>query len=76
MMPLYFLFLKNVSFTSGCAGSSLHFSLVVLSRGYSLAAMHRLLIAVTSFVVEHKLQGMWASVVAALGLSRCGARAE
>ena len=54
----------------------MHFSLVVLSRGYSLAAMHRLLIAVTSFVVEHKLQGMWASVVAALGLSRCGARAE
>ena len=35
----------------------------------------RLLIVVASLVVEHRLQGLWASVVAACGLSSCGARA-
>ena len=30
------------------------FSLVAVSRGYSLVAMHRLLIVVASLVVEHK----------------------
>ena len=31
------------------------FSLVVMSRAYSLVSMHRLLIEVASFVVEHEL---------------------
>ena len=40
-----------------CAGFSLlhRLSLVVASRGYSLAVMRRLLIAVASLVVEHRL---------------------
>ena len=33
------------------------FSLIVESRGYSLAVVHRLLIAVASFVTEHGLEG-------------------
>ena len=36
------------------------FSLVVESRGYSLVAVHRLLIAMTSLVAEHRLEGTWA----------------
>ena len=41
----------------GCAGFSLlhRLSLVVASRGYSLAVMRRLLIAAASLVVEHRL---------------------
>ena len=34
--------------------------------------MHRLLVAVTSFVVAHELRGVWASVAAALGLHTWG----
>ena len=45
------------------------FSLVEAIRGYSLAVVHRLLIAVASLVAEHRLQGMQASVFAACGLS-------
>lgn len=33
--------------------------------GHSLVVLHRLLIGVTSLVVEHRLSGMWALVVAA-----------
>ena len=49
---------KNYSFVFGCAG--LHccagFSLLVASRGYSLVAMRRLLIAVASLILEvHRL---------------------
>ena len=36
-----------------CAG----FSLAAASGGYSLVAVHGLLIAVASLVVEHRLQG-------------------
>ena len=43
-----------------CTGSSL----VVASKGYSLVAMHSLLIVVVSLVVEHGLKVHW--------LSRCG----
>ena len=41
----------------GCAGSSLlcGLSLVVVSGGYSLAAVQRLLIEVTSLVTENRL---------------------
>ena len=44
-------------------------SLVAASRSYSLVMVHRLLIAVASFVVEHGLQNMWTSVVVGQGLS-------
>ena len=47
-------------------------SLVAASRGYSLVAMHRLLIAVASLVAEHRLQGLWASAVAARRPGSCG----
>jgi len=42
------------------------FSLDVVSGAYSLVAVHALLIAVASSVVEHRLQGAQASVAAAL----------
>ena len=41
------------------------FSLVVVSRGYSLAVLQGLLIVVAS-LVKRGLQGVWASVVGAL----------
>ena len=44
-------------------------------RGFSLVAVCGLLIATASLVVEHGLQGVQASVVAAPGLSRCGFQA-
>ena len=52
---IYVFFFKNRLFLAVlglhcCTG----FSLVVVSRGYSLVAMHRLLIVVASLVVEHK----------------------
>ena len=52
------------------------FSLAAVSRGYSLfiVAVHRLLIAVASLIVEHRLQGA-GSAVAANGLccaTACG----
>ena len=47
------------------------FSLVEAIRGYSLAVVHRLLIAVASLVAEHRLQSVRASVVAAFGLGSC-----
>ena len=43
-------------------------SLVAESRGYSLVAVHRLLVAVTSVAAEHRLYSAHASVVGALGL--------
>ena len=36
------------------------FSLVMASRVYSLAVVHRLLIAMASPVLEHGLSGTWA----------------
>ena len=56
--------LKNL-FIFGCAG----FSLAKASRGYSLVAVPRLLTAVASRVVEHRLQGVQASVAGAPGAS-------
>ena len=35
-------------------------SLVAANRGYSLVAVHELLIVVASLAVEHRLQGAWA----------------
>ena len=54
-----------------CAG----FSLVSANGGYSLAAVLGLLIVVASLVAEHELQGTWAALVLARGLSSCGSRA-
>ena len=44
-------------------------------RELLLVAVHGLLTAVASPIAEHRL-GTWASVVVALGLSSCGARAK
>ena len=45
------------------------FSLVRACGGYSLVSVHGLLIAVASLIEECEALGMWASVVAAHGLS-------
>ena len=47
---------------------SASFSLVAVSRGYTLVVMPRLLIVVASLVVEYGLYGTWASAVAAPSL--------
>ena len=51
-------------------------ALAAASRGHSLLATCRLLGTLTSLVVEHGLQDMQASAVAARGLSSCGSRAR
>ena len=43
------------------------FSLIAGSWGYCLLLVHGLLIAVASLVVEHRLQGAWASVAVVHG---------
>ena len=45
------------------------FSLVSVNGGFSL--VHGLLIAMGSFVLKHRLQDTWASVLSAHGLSSC-----
>ena len=47
------------------------FSLVAMSRGYSLLAVLGFLIAVVSLVAEHKLWRVQASVVVSHRLSSC-----
>ena len=77
MFPFEFFFFFNY-FIFGCAGSLLRcpgFSPVAESRGYSLAAVHGLLIVVASLPAEHGLSGTEASVAAARGLSSCGSQA-
>ena len=51
------IFKNNLLLIFGCVRSSccLGFFLVAASRGYSLVAMHGLLIAVASLVAEHGL---------------------
>ena len=49
--------------------AALRLSLVVASGDYSPVAMYGLLLSVASLIVEHRLYGIWASVVAALRLS-------
>ena len=54
--------LKIILFIFGCAGSfiALHrLSLIVESRGYSLAAVHWLLTVAASLDAEHRLWGAW-----------------
>ena len=48
------------------------FSLVAVSRDFSLVVVHGLLFAVVSLVVKHDLQGIRTSVVAALKLQSTG----
>ena len=43
-------------------------SVAAANGGYSLVAVHRLLIAVASLVAEHECQGTQVSVVVAHGL--------
>ena len=63
-----YLFMLNWVFTTG-------FSLVAESKDHSLVAMCRLLTAMASLVVEHRLQGMQTLAVAAHGLSSCSSQA-
>ena len=49
-----------------------NFSVVAVSRGYSLVAVQELLLAVDFLVMELELQGAQASVVAAPGLYSTG----
>ena len=69
--PIYLRYLFEnqfiISTTLGLCCSA-GFSPAVASGGYSLVSVHGLLIVVASLVVEHRLQDMWASVVAAHGL--------
>ena len=48
------------------------FSLAAASRGCSLVAVHKPLISTAPVVAEHRLQGAWALVAAACGLSSWG----
>ena len=51
------------------------FSLVVASGGYPPVVVQELPIAVASLIVDHGLQGVWASVVVMHGLNSCGSQA-
>ena len=62
-----FIYLVVLSFHC-CTG----FSLVVVSKGYSLAAVSRLFIAVASLSVGHRLWGTRASLVVTCDFSSCG----
>ena len=50
------------------------FSLVWWARGYSLAVVLRLLIAMGSLDAEYRLQGEWDSVAVACGPGNCGSQ--
>ena len=65
-----FCFLKAVAFFFGCARSSLLCRVFCScgERGLLLIAFRELLTEVAPLGVEHRLQGPWASVVAAPGL--------
>ena len=74
---ILFFFKKNYLFIYLClAVLGLHwyvnFSVVAVSRGYSLVAVLELLLAVESLVMALGLQGAQASVVAAPGLYSTG----
>ena len=51
------------------------FSLVMASGGYSVIAGCRILIALASLIVGHRLQGVQTGIAADHGLSSCGYRA-
>ena len=64
-------------FIFGCTGSLAAWAVfpVAASGGSSLVAVHGLLIAVASFVMEPGLQGTQASVVEVPGLHSCSFQA-
>ena len=68
-VPVFHLLILKI-FIFGCAWSLLlrGLFLVVVSSGYSLVAVHRLLIAVASLVAELWLQDAQPSGVSACGL--------
>ena len=70
MAPWFFFFLSYL-YIFGCARSLLLLSLLAMSRVYSLGAVCRGLTAAAS-LVEHRLQGMRASVAATHGLWSIG----
>ena len=67
-------FFKYLFLIFGCPGSSCceDVSLISKNGGYSLVAMHWLLIAVASLVAEHRLYSTQASIVMALRLQSTG----
>jgi len=67
----FFFFLIQVLFIFDCTGSSLLRGLFSSCGewGFLSSAVHQLLTAVASLVVEHGLSGEWASVFVARGLS-------
>ena len=67
--PLYYLFIYWPCWAPMAAQS---ITLVVVSEGYSLVAVHRLFTSVDSLVAVHMTSGVRASVVAARGLSSFG----
>ena len=70
LSSLYFSFLALLAL---CC--RMGFSVVAVSRGYSLVAMCRLLIVLAFLVAKHRVQVTWASGVIARGLSSCSSRA-
>ena len=52
---IYTFFKKNLFWLHWVFVAALRLSLVAVSEGYSLAEVHRLLIAVASLVAEHGL---------------------
>ena len=72
--PLLYIFKIILFIYFCCAGSLLLHGLFssCSEEGLLFIAVCRLLIAVASPVAEHRLQGTWASVVVACGLSSCG----
>ena len=74
---IFFVFYKKKYVFFDCAGSSLLLAgfLSLLPAGAATPSGCRLLTAVASFFAEHRLQGVRASGVAALGLSSCDSRA-
>ena len=65
---LFMFFLRGAGRLYGLFFAECSLSLVLASRGYSLVEMHWFLILLASFIAEHGLQGMWASVVTGLRL--------
>ena len=69
----------SLLFIFGCTGSLLlrhPLALVVVFGDYSPVAVLSFSLPMVSQVAEHRLQGRWASVVGAHGLSTCGAWAQ
>ena len=71
MLIVYLIYLLAVLGLRCCSS----FSLVVATGGYCLVTVHRLLSAVASPGVGHRLSGAQASVVVAHGLSNCVSQA-